>query len=57
MGFAEDSRKTERIARGSAEGLALMYNKRLQVIPALLSRMQYVRFGRRVKLFAQSQLL
>ena len=31
MGFAEDSRKTERIARGSAEGLGLMYNKRLQV--------------------------
>ncbi len=31
MGFAEDSRKIERIATGSAEGLALMYNKRLQV--------------------------
>ena len=31
MGFAEDSRKIERIASGSAEGLALMYNKRLQV--------------------------
>ena len=31
MGFAEDSKKTERIARGSSEGLALMYNKRLQV--------------------------
>ncbi|DBB04767.1 hypothetical protein WJX82_007058 [Trebouxia sp. C0006] len=30
MGFAEDSRKIERIASGSAEGLALMYNKRLQ---------------------------
>lgn len=31
MGFAEDSRKTDRIAKGSAEGLAQMYNKRLQV--------------------------
>lgn len=30
MGFAEDSRKIERIASGSAEGLALMYEKRLQ---------------------------
>ena len=31
MGFAEDSRKTDRIAKGSAAGLAQMYNKRLQV--------------------------
>lgn len=31
MGFAEDSRKTDRIAMGSAAGLAQMYNKRLQV--------------------------
>lgn len=31
MGFAEDSRKTDRIAMGSAAGLAHMYNKRLQV--------------------------
>lgn len=30
MGFAEDSRKTDRIAKGSAAGLAQMYNKRLQ---------------------------
>ena len=36
MGFAEDSRKIERIASGSAEGLALMYEKRLQVITHLL---------------------
>ena len=34
MGFAEDSRKIERIAQGSAEGLALMYNKRLDVSSA-----------------------
>ena len=31
MGFAEDSRKVERIAAGSAAGLAQMYNKRFQV--------------------------
>lgn len=34
MGFAEDSRKTDRIAKGSAAGLAQMYNKRLQVCTA-----------------------
>ena len=38
MGFAEDSRKIERIASGSAEGLALMYNKRLQVGPCSCRR-------------------
>ena len=31
MGFAEDSRKVERIAAGSATGLAQMYNKRFKV--------------------------
>ena len=31
MGFAEDSRKVERIAAGSAAGLAQMYNKRFKV--------------------------
>jgi translocator assembly and maintenance protein 41 len=30
MGFAEDSRKVERIAQGSAAGLALMYDKRFK---------------------------
>ncbi len=36
MGFAEDSRKIERIAKGSAEGLEQMYHKRLEVPARLL---------------------
>ena len=47
MGFAEDSRKTDRIAQGSAEGLALMYNKRLQVRKQIgLHKMAYAMYAK-----------